>query len=73
VSPFERNNQWMIAMAMATVAPGHVYALLVWDGHSSGDGEGGTADFADDVRRIGGHISIINPMRLPQQRKDDLP
>ncbi len=62
---YSRTNLWIIETARAA-APGSesIYALLVWDEKLTGDGPGGTADFASRVREIGGTVAIINPTRL---------
>ncbi|HEY4291351.1 MAG TPA: hypothetical protein VGN00_29825 [Puia sp.] len=65
LSPFERANTWMISMGIAQApSPGQLYALLVWDEKPSGDGPGGTADFAEQVRKAGGQVAVINPTKL---------
>jgi tetratricopeptide (TPR) repeat protein len=65
VSPFARNNLWMVNAARVEVDdPGHLYAVLVWDEKATGDGPGGTADCAARVKGLGGRIAIVNPTRL---------
>lgn len=61
---FSRNNLWCIEMAVALVRPEAIRALLVWDGQPTGDGPGGTSDFAARIRARGGDIAIINPLKL---------
>jgi hypothetical protein len=65
-SVFARNNLRMIDAARAEVrGPENLYALLVWDEQPTGDGPGGTSDFAARVKRLGGHLGdIINPTKL---------
>lgn len=70
-SVFARNNRWIINTALAeadadlTAGPDQrLYALLVWDERSTGDGPGGTSDFAAAVRRLGGQLQIVNPTKL---------
>lgn len=60
------NNQLMIERARAEAGdPRRLYAILVWDERPAGDGPGGTADFADSVRRAGGRLApFINPTKL---------
>jgi hypothetical protein len=61
-SVFARNNLWMINTARVEVTDlKNLCALLVWDELPTGDGPGGTADFADRVKRLGGRRRIINP------------
>ncbi len=65
VSPFTRNNLWILNTARVEVSkPSNLYALMVWDEQPSGDGPGGTADFADRVRQLGGRRAIVNPTLL---------
>jgi hypothetical protein len=65
LSLYARNNLWMINLAR-TEAPttDQLYALLVWDEKPTGDGPGGTSDFAQKVNQLGGHVAIINPTTL---------
>ncbi len=62
---YARTNLWIIGAARAA-ARGRkaIYALLVWDEKPTGDGPGGTSDFANRVRALGGTVAIINPTRL---------
>jgi hypothetical protein len=63
MSPFERANEWMINTAEAEAKhPDDLFAILIWDEQTSGDGPGGTADFAAKVKRLGAHLTIINPL-----------
>lgn len=61
---FERNNLWCLDTAYSLVPPERVHAILVWDEKPTGDGPGGTADFAERVKRGGGRVAAINPTRL---------
>ncbi len=66
---FAQNNLWIIhtAQTMLRFSPGEsaqLYAILVWDEQSQGDGPGGTADFADRIHQSQGTIAIINPTKL---------
>ena len=64
-SVFARNNLRMIDAARAEAGgPERLYAVLVWDEQPSGDGAGGTSDFAARVKRLGGRLSVINPTKL---------
>jgi hypothetical protein len=65
-SVFARNNLWMIETARNEAKdPKHLYGLLVWDEKPTGDGPGGTSDFAARIKRLGGHLApIINPTKL---------
>lgn len=66
-SAFSRNNLWMINTARVEAdEPKNLYAVLVWDEQPTGDGPGGTSDFAPRVKRLGGHLCdpIINPTKL---------
>jgi predicted NodU family carbamoyl transferase len=63
ISPFEQANEWMIDTAEAEAKnPDNLYAILIWDEQTSGDGPGGTAHFAAKVKRLGAHVTIINPL-----------
>ncbi|MBD0305702.1 MAG: hypothetical protein ICV76_04000 [Nitrospiraceae bacterium] len=62
---FEQNNLRMIDTARAEAHPGRLYAVLVWDEKSTGDGLGGTSDFATKVKQLGGRVAVINPMLVP--------
>jgi hypothetical protein len=64
VSVFARNNKWCIDTAQGLVSPERVLALLVWDELPTGDGPGGTSDFAARVAEGGGSVTVINPTRL---------
>ena len=64
ISVFARNNLWIIETATKIVSSGNLFALLVWDEKPTGDGPGGTSDFAHKIQERGGHIAIINPTKL---------
>jgi hypothetical protein len=61
---FLRNNIWVIDTAQGMAEPEDIYAILVWDERPTGDGPGGTVDFAARIERGGGHAVVINPTRL---------
>jgi tetratricopeptide (TPR) repeat protein len=65
-SVYSRNNLWMINTAACEANdPKKLYAVLVWDEQPTGDGPGGTSDFASRVKRLGGHLApVINPTKL---------
>jgi tetratricopeptide (TPR) repeat protein len=65
-SVFARNNLWMINTARVEANdPKNLYAVLVWDEKPTGDGPGGTSDFASRVKQLGGRLApIINPTKL---------
>ena len=65
-SVFARNNLWMLDTARVEADdPGRLYAVLVWDEVPTGDGPGGTSDFAARVRQLGGRLApVINPTKL---------
>jgi hypothetical protein len=66
ISIYARNNLWIINTARVEVPDSSaIYALLVWDEKPTGDGPGGTSDFASTVRALGGALAIINPTKLP--------
>lgn len=65
-SPYARDNLWMINTARVEADdPRRLYAILVWDEQPTGDGPGGTSDFAARVRQLGGRLApVINPTKL---------
>lgn len=64
-SVFARTNLWMLDAARAEAGdPSNIYAVLVWDERPTGDGPGGTSDFAARVKDLGGRLSVINPTKL---------
>jgi len=64
ITVFERNNIWMLHTAQVEQRSGNLYAALVWDKQPTGDGPGGTSDFAARVTRAGGEIAIVDPTVL---------
>ena len=67
-SVFARNNLWIVNTARVEVNDAkNLYALLVWDELTTGDGPGGTADCAVRLKRLGGKTSIVNPTKLEPQ------
>jgi hypothetical protein len=70
-SVYARNNRWIVNSARAEAdadsrggSGQRLRALLVWDEQSTGDGPGGTSDFAAAVRGLGGRLRIVNPTQL---------
>jgi len=64
-SVFARNNLWIVNSARVEIKDRkNLYALLVWDEKTTGDGPGGTSDCASRVKRLGGRTKIINPTTL---------
>ena len=64
-SAFARNNTRIIDAGLEQAgAPRKLLALLVWDEREAGEGQGGTSDFASEVRRLGARQAIINPIEL---------
>ena len=65
LSIYARTNLWIIDTARLEVRrDGTICALLVWDEKPTGDGPGGTSDFATRVRDLGALIAIINPTKI---------
>ena len=63
-SVFCRNNLWMLHTGRVEAQPGALYALLVWNGVPTGDGPGGTSDFAARLNQIGATVPApIDPLR----------
>jgi hypothetical protein len=66
LSIYARNNLWIINTAWIEGADSaKIHALLVWDRKPTGDGLGGTSDFAAKVRDLGALLEIIDPTTLP--------
>jgi tetratricopeptide (TPR) repeat protein len=65
-SVFSRANLWMMNTARVEANdPKNLYAVVVWDEKQTGDGPGGTSDFASRVKKLGGRLApIINPTKL---------
>lgn len=65
-SVFARNNLWMLNTARVEADdPKNLYAVMVWDEQPTGDGPGGTSDFAARTRQLGGRLApVINPLKL---------
>jgi tetratricopeptide repeat protein len=64
-SVFSRNNLWIINTARVEANdPKNLHAVLVWDETSTGDGPGGTSDFASRVKNVEGRLAVINPKRV---------
>ncbi len=70
LSPFESNNVWMLETAREEAGGGKLYAVLVWDEKPAGDGPGGTAHFAEEIRKLGGEIAVVNPTKLSPQGEE---
>jgi len=71
VSVYTRNNRWIVNTAFAEAdadptraAARRLHALLVWDERPTGDGPGGTSEFAATVERLGGRLEIVNPTQI---------
>ena len=64
-SVFARNNLWMLNTARVEAdGPARLHALLVWDRQPTGDGPGGTSDFARRVQELGGRLAVVDPTTL---------
>jgi hypothetical protein len=61
-NPYVRGNQWLLERALAHGAE-RLHFVCLWDG-AGGDGEGGTADMIEAVRRSGGRIDWIDTRQL---------
>ncbi|PKO30370.1 MAG: hypothetical protein CVU34_19370 [Betaproteobacteria bacterium HGW-Betaproteobacteria-7] len=61
-NPYVRGNQWLLQHALAWGAE-RLHFICLWDG-SNGDGDGGTADMIEEVRRRGGRIDWIDSRQL---------
>ena len=66
VDAFGRCNLWILNSARVEIgSASHLFSILVWDEKPTGDGPGGTSDFAERVKEVGGVLEIINPAKLP--------
>jgi hypothetical protein len=61
---FAQNNLWIISTALAIISPENLFAILVWDERNTGDGPGGTSDFAARILQSHGKVVVINPTKL---------
>jgi hypothetical protein len=61
---FATNNLWMIHATLTATRSEDLFAILIWDERNQGDGSGGTADFAAQIRQSQGQVVIINPTKL---------
>lgn len=59
---YEQCNRWQLATALAWGID-RLHFVCLWDG-AGGDGQGGTRDFVDEVRRMGGRTHWIDSRRL---------
>ncbi len=57
LNPWERGNRWVIKMAETSGAD-QITLIALWDGKSSGDAPGGTAQLVE-IAREAGTIRII--------------
>lgn len=62
VNVYEACNRWQLATAVAYGVE-RLHFVCLWDG-GGGDGEGGTRDFVDEVRRMGGRTHWIDTRTL---------
>jgi Tetratricopeptide Repeats-Sensor len=61
---WERGNQWVLQMALASGAQ-KITLLALWDGKNEGDGPGGTAHMVNLARNSGKiHVNIIDSRKL---------
>ena len=63
LNPFARNNLWQIDTARVEAASGNLHVVLVWDG-KTGDGPGGTADFAEIAHQLDAMLEVIDPLAV---------
>ena len=61
---FSRTNLWILDTARVEAADGRFSTILVWDEKPTGDGPGGTSDFAERAERLSSRFAIVNPTRL---------
>ncbi len=61
---FSRTNLWILDTARVEAAGRGFSTILVWDEQPSGDGPGGTSDFAEKAEQMSKRFAIVNPMKL---------
>ena len=61
---FSRTNLWILDTARVEAADGGFSTILVWDEKPTGDGPGGTSDFAERAERMSSRFAIVNPTGL---------
>jgi len=61
---FARNNLWILDSARAEAGARGFAAIVVWDQQPTGDGPGGTSDFARRAERMSTRFAIVNPTTL---------
>ncbi len=66
---FSRTNLWILDTARVEAIDGRFAAVLVWDEQPTGDGPGGTSDFAERAERMSSRFAIVNPTKL--EDRDD--
>jgi hypothetical protein len=60
--PYSACNRWLLERALAWGVE-RLHLICLWDGEN-GDGDGGTADMVDAVRRRGGRITWLDTRQL---------
>ena len=65
---FSRTNLWILDTARVEAAGRASPPILVWDEQPTGDGPGGTSDFAEKAERMSSRFAIVNPMKLEDAR-----
>lgn len=68
VNAYARNNRWMLYTALAH-GPEKVRFVALWNGRK-GDGEGGTEDMVNTVRRYSGEVHILDASALLEKFKE---
>jgi tetratricopeptide (TPR) repeat protein len=61
---FSRTNLWILDTARVEAGDRGFSTILVWDEKPSGDGPGGTSDFAERAERMSSRFAIVNPTKL---------
>jgi len=61
---FSRTNLWILDTARVEAAGRGFSTILVWDEQPTGDGPGGTSDFAEKAERMSKRFAIVNPVKL---------
>ncbi|MDQ3196036.1 MAG: hypothetical protein M3Q32_06605 [Pseudomonadota bacterium] len=64
LNPFERNNLWMLSTALQYGAD-KLHFICLWN-RQSGDGAGGAQHMVETVKKVSGHVHILDTNLLPR-------
>ncbi len=61
---FARTNLWILDTARVEAPNGRISTIMVWDEQPTGDGPGGTSDFARRAEQMSSRFAIVNPTKM---------